>query len=182
MIDRTSSDYWKLDSMSLPPDELQLYAEYGIAAEKAQVLEVEAGNVALAFIAIFVDTDRITAEDREMFRGIVDDVNRKTLGALLKSIRTWAHFDEALINIIDDALDRRNYLAHRFFPNHNFAIFSTEGRQKMIEELKVIQGTLDSAHGALSAVSSALIKFGGRADTSNEIAKKHMAKGKRIGI
>ena len=31
--------------MSLPGDQIELYAEYGITAEKAQVLE--AGNVAL---------------------------------------------------------------------------------------------------------------------------------------
>lgn len=168
--------------MTLSQDELQLYAEYGITAEKAQVLEIEAGNVALAFIALFVDTDRISAEDREMFRGIVDDVNRKTLGALLKSIRTWAHFDESLIKIVDEALDRRNYLAHRFFPKHNFAIFSADGQREMIEELKDIQGKLDRAHSALSAVSSALLKFRGNVESPDEIAKKHMAKGKRLGI
>jgi hypothetical protein len=52
----------------------------------------------------------------------------------------------------------------------------------MIEELKVIQTKLDSAHRTLSAVSSALLKFGGHTDSSDEIAKKHLAKGKRIGI
>jgi hypothetical protein len=101
---------------------------------------------------------------------------------LLKSIRTWAHFDESLIDIVDEALDRRNYLTHRFFPRHNFAIFSAEGRQEMIEELKVIQGKLDRAHAALSAVSSALLKFGGHVESPDEIAKKHMAQGKRLGI
>jgi hypothetical protein len=34
---------------NMPADQYELYAEYGIAAEKAQVLEFEAGNVALAF-------------------------------------------------------------------------------------------------------------------------------------
>jgi hypothetical protein len=138
--------------------------------------------VALAFIALFVDTDRISLEDREMFRGIVDDVNRKTLGVLLKSIRTWAHFDESLIKIVDEALDRRNYLAHRFFPKYNFAIFSTEGRQEMIKDLKDIQGKLDRAHSALNAVSSALLKMRGNVESYDEIAKKHMAKGKRLRI
>lgn len=31
-------------------DQLRLYAEFGITAEKAQVLEFEAGNVALSFV------------------------------------------------------------------------------------------------------------------------------------
>jgi len=38
--------------MSMPADQYELYAEFGIAAEKAQVLELEAGNVALLYIAL----------------------------------------------------------------------------------------------------------------------------------
>ena len=163
-------------------DELELYAEYGITAEKAQVLEVEAGNVALAFLALFVNTDRISPEEREMYRGIVDDVNRKTLGALLKSIRTLARFDDALLKIVDEALERRNYLAHRFFPTHNFAIFSDAGRQEMIAELRDIQMKLDRAHAALSAISSALLKFRGGVPSPDEFAKKRMTEGKRLRL
>jgi hypothetical protein len=40
--------------MSIPADQYELYAEFGIAAEKAQVLEVAAGNVALSYLALFV--------------------------------------------------------------------------------------------------------------------------------
>jgi hypothetical protein len=38
--------------MDMPADQYALYAEFGIAAEKAQVLAVAAGNVALGFLAI----------------------------------------------------------------------------------------------------------------------------------
>ena len=168
--------------MSLPEDQMQLYAEYGITAEKAQVLEVEAGNVALSFIALFVDTSRIGAEEREFFRNLVDDVNCKTLGMLLRSIKTWANFDDALLQIVDDALERRNYLAHRFFRRHNFAIFNEAGRREMIDELKGIQGKLDLAHGALSAVSSALAKFAGHADVGPDLAEKLVAEGKILKL
>jgi hypothetical protein len=168
--------------MNLKEDEIQLYTEFGIAAEKAQVLEVEAGNVALSFIALFVDTKKIGDEEREMFRSIVDDVNRKTLGALLKSIKTWANFDDSLLEIIDEALERRNYLTHRFFPTHNFAIFNESGRLAMIEELKGIQTKLDSAHRSLAAISSVLTKFAGRNDVSEETAQKLIARGRSLKI
>jgi hypothetical protein len=41
--------------MDMPADQYKLYAEFGITSEKAQVLEVDAGNVALGFLAMFVD-------------------------------------------------------------------------------------------------------------------------------
>jgi hypothetical protein len=86
--------------MNIPKDQYELYAEYGMAAEKAQILEVEAGNVALAFLALFVGKDhKIDGEEREFFRSLVDDVNRKTLGCLLKSIKSLVTFDESVLNI-----------------------------------------------------------------------------------
>lgn len=106
-------------------------------------MEVEAGNVALWFVGFFVGTDKITAEKRELFRGLVEGVNRKTLGALLRSIKSFANFDDSILQIVDEALERRNYLMHRFFPSHNLAIFDEAGQRKMIEELKTIQAKLD---------------------------------------
>lgn len=37
----------------MPPDLYELYAEFGIAAEKAQVMELAAGNFALAYVMLF---------------------------------------------------------------------------------------------------------------------------------
>ena len=45
----------------IPADQYELYAEFGMTAEKAQVLELAAGNVALSFVGMFVDTNKITA-------------------------------------------------------------------------------------------------------------------------
>jgi hypothetical protein len=48
--------------MSMPADQYELYAEFGIAAEKAQVLELEAGNVALLYIALIFKSEEIGHE------------------------------------------------------------------------------------------------------------------------
>lgn len=50
--------------MDMPPDQYALYAEFGIAAEAAQVLEVSAGNAALAFLTLFFSPDQIGPEER----------------------------------------------------------------------------------------------------------------------
>lgn len=168
--------------MSVPADQYELYAEFGIASEKAQLLEVEAGNVALSFLALFVNTDQISAEQTEMFRSIVDDVNRKTFGTLLKHLKAIVTFDQSILRIIEDALERRNYLIHHFFRTHNFAIFDAAGRKAMVEELKDIQIKLDLAHDALLGLSSAFEAFAGRGGVSDAIAKETLAEGKRVRI
>lgn len=166
----------------MPADQYQLYAEFGIACEKAQVLEVEAGNVALMFLAAFVNTDRITSEEREMFRALVDDVNRKTLGALLKAVKRFCTFDQSILEAVDDALERRNYLSDSFFRSHNFAILSEDGRRAMIEELGEIQAKLNRAHALLCGVSSTLAALSGRSGLSERMTEKLLKQGRRVDI
>lgn len=67
--------------MDIPVDQYAHYEESGIASKQDQILEVEAGNVALNFLALFVNASHINAEPTRMFRNIVDDVNRKTFAA-----------------------------------------------------------------------------------------------------
>ena len=100
-----------------------------MVAEKAQVLEVAAGNVALGFLATFVKTDEITPEQTEFYRAIVDDVNRKTFGSLLEHLKKTMSLSDSIIKVIDEALERRNYLTHHFFRSHNFALYSEKGRE-----------------------------------------------------
>ena len=98
--------------MDIPEDQYELYAEFGIAAEKAQVLEVDAGNVALSYLALWINTDKITPELREMVRSVVDDCNQSTLGKLLRQIKSIGTFDDTILQIVDEALEQRNYLTH----------------------------------------------------------------------
>jgi len=145
--------------MDIPKDLYELYAEYGIAAEKAQVLETEAGNVAIAFVTLLVGIDELDDKKKKFYSNLVKDVNRKTLGNLLKHIKTIVDFDEKGIEIIDEALKQRNYLAHHYFRVHNFAIFRADDRKKMVQELKEIQKKLDMAHANLISISSLLEKL-----------------------
>jgi hypothetical protein len=168
--------------VSMPTDQYQLYAEFGIAAEKAQVLEVDAGNVALSFLALFVDTDHISAEQRDMFRRIVDDVDRKTLGTLLKIIKSVITIDQSLLRVVDEALGQRNYLTHKFFRKHNFALFDIAGRKAMIDELKHIQSKLDLAHLMLHGLSETLTMLAGRDGLDENLVKRLVARGKRVKI
>ncbi|MCP4985924.1 MAG: hypothetical protein GY928_07610 [Colwellia sp.] len=159
----------------------QLYADFGMAAEKAQVLELEAGNVVLSFVALTVDPKNISPADKAGYKKLIDEVDRKTLGNLLRQIRKIVEFDSSSEEIISEALRKRNYLVHGFFKTHNFAIFDEEGRIKMRKELSGISEQMDIAHKHLTSISNLLEKVSGR-EPSAEKAKEFMALGKAIKI
>lgn len=160
----------------------ELYTHFGIASEKAQVLELEAGNVVISFITLFVDTKSITNEEKKEYKRLIDDVDSKTLGNLLRKIKSIVHFDSTSENIINEALNKRNYLIHRFFKTHNFAIYSENGQNKMINELKEISKHFDTAHNHLQTISRLMAQVAGRDDISIENTKEFIERGKQLKI
>ena len=165
--------------MNYPDDLKELYFGFGLAAEMAQVMEVEAGNFALTFITAWYDPSTITDEQREIFRALIDDVNKRTFGNLVRQIQSATQLDDKIIEIIENALEKRNYLIHKFFRSHNFAIHSEEGRKKMRDELKEIYNALSLAHTVLSGMTSTFRQIMGQQDISIDMAEKMIANGKR---
>jgi hypothetical protein len=165
------------------PESLRtLYFEFGRTAEMAQVMEMEAGNFALAFVSLAFDPATITDEERRLFQTIIDDVNSRTFGNLLKQIRKIGNVSDEIEMAINDALAKRNYLVHKFFRHHNLRINSEEGREEMIAELSEIHQVLSRAHALLAGMTHTLNQAFGRPNVSIEEAEKLMRRGKRIEI
>jgi hypothetical protein len=59
----------------------------------------------------------------------------QTLGQLLKSLRQVMKIDSATEETLKTALDKRNYLMHRFFWEHAENLLSGTGRSRMLSEL-----------------------------------------------
>ena len=171
---------------SYPDDLRELYYEFGRAAEMAQLMETEAGNLALVYATMLVDTSKITDEQREFFQALVQDVNKRTFGNLFRQIQRMGQIDGSILDTVNDALEKRNYLTHKFFRKHNFAIHSVEGRKTMRAEIREIQGSLSLAHTVLSgmtgSLSQLLVKLLGRNVLSEREALTLMAEGKRVDI
>ena len=170
-------------SGDVPSDQLEVYTQFGIAAEMAQVLEVDAGNVALAVVALFTDVDKITPEQTEWFRTLIEDLSTRTLGRLLRSVKNLVTCDDNFVETVDEALIKRNYLMHRFFPYHNFALFSAEGRREMLAELDEIQQKLNLAHVMLSTLCDGLHHIAGRGTILEDAARESerlRARGRRL--
>ncbi|HVY07471.1 MAG TPA: hypothetical protein VHB46_15965 [Burkholderiales bacterium] len=165
------------------PDNLRtLYFEFGRAAEMAQVMETEAGNLALAFVSLAFDPGTITDEERRLFRAIVDDVNSRTFGNLLRQIRKIGTVSDGIEDTINAALEKRNYLVHKFFRHHNLQINSDAGREEMIAELGEIHRALSSAHTVLAGMTHTFSQAFGRPNVSPEEGEELMRRGKRIEI
>ncbi len=160
-----------------PEDLRQLYFEFGRAAEMAQLMELEAGNFALSCASLAFDPKSITLEERQIFQSVIDDVNRRTFGNLLKQIRKVSSVSEEIERTINDALEKRNYLFHRFFPHHN-----KDGRKKMREELNDIYQTFSLAHTTLLGMTQTFSEIFGVPTVSKEEALKLQSEGKQLKI
>ena len=156
--------------------------EFGQAAEMAQVMEMAAGNLALAYVSLAFDPATITDEERQIFKDVINDVNSRTLGNLLKQISKICSVSEGIESSIKEALKKRNYLIHNFFRTHNFAINSQEGRETMIAELRDIFKALNRANSILSGMTHTLNEIFNRPNITEEEAKEFENNGKRLGI
>ena len=167
----------------MPPDLRELYFTFGVTAEKAQLMETAAGTAIVAYVAMFIDTDNITPEITAWCKQLLDDVNSKTFGAVLKTIKKSVQIDEKALAIINDGLKKRNYITHKFYRHHNFAINSEEGRRAMIDDLSACGKKFDITSSLLDGLTGCFQQSAGRpADFGLEDGQRLAAKGKRVNI
>lgn len=121
------------------PDIGEIYRKFGEASEAAQLLETELGTLV------------IEAQCRESENGplaldcnpqAIDQVNRSTLGQLIRRAAHYSTSLEELEEILASALNERNRLAHHFYREHNIRRNSEEGRAKMLVDLELIHSTI----------------------------------------
>ena len=160
----------------------KLYEQVGRVAEMAQVMEMEAGNLALTYASIAFDMNNLTDEQKHILQSVTADVNRRTFGNLIRVIKKAVKVDSTIEETVDEALKKRNYFTHHFFRHHNFAIHSDGGRQTMVTELKELFTTFSRAHTMLHAMSDSLSMAFDGVKVSSEQGKKLMEAGERIEI
>jgi len=159
-----------------------LYAKFGRAAEMAQVMELEAGNLALAYALIAFDVENLTNDQKLFLSSLSEDVDRRTFGNLIHLLKKSMNIDQTIEGAINSALEKRNYLTHRFFRTHNLAIHSSEGRAIMVDELSDLYEAFSFAHTILHGMTHTLNELFGNPNISEGQAKKLMEKAKRVEI
>lgn len=159
-----------------------LYAKFGRTAEMAQVMELEAGNLALSYVLIAFDVNNLTNDQKLFLKSLSEDIDRRTFGNLINILKKSMNIDQTIKDKIDTALEKRNYLTHRFFRTHNFAIHSAEGRAKMIEELSDLYEAFSIAHTILNGMTHTLNELFGNPNITEEQAKKLLEEANRVEL
>lgn len=157
--------------MSLSPESEQtreVYAHAGLALYLAQCFEMSLQNFLVVHARL---SDRsITLAELESYEG---DVQRKTLGGLLRKVRKRASFDASAEKFIGDALEKRNFLAHHYFRERAVDFLSPGGRMRMISELQDMQHCFQIADTVASSIAQAAGKLLGVTD---EMLEQEMKK------
>lgn len=137
--------------MTVVPSVDDVYRKFGEAAEAAQLVETELGNMLLA--ARCRDEGLLENKNPARAADILGSVDRQTLGQLLKSLNNHSESLDALDSVLSKALQERNRLLHSFYRQHNFRRNSDEGRALMLQDLETIHSALLHAYKAILALS-----------------------------
>jgi hypothetical protein len=117
-----------------------VYKKFGEAAEAAQLLETELGNVLLFFGAF--EEDLMSGMNPSRAAELVGEIDASTLGRLLNRVRAKTRLPDELEPLLAEALERRNRLAHSFYRQHNLRRNSDDGRGIMLSDLECIHESI----------------------------------------
>ena len=109
----------------------ELYRLYGIAAHNCSNIEYR-----IVFLLLGPKWTRARVTSPETVRKVYEDLQRKTLGQLLKEYKEHFAFTEQQIALMKEVLEKRNYLTHHFFGTYGKDMHDPEVQKKMIAELK----------------------------------------------
>jgi len=128
-----------------------VYAHFGLAIYKANVLEHGLTNAMLYASMAAGRLPTVTDFDAFLTAKFV-----KTLGALIRDLKTHVTVDATLEETLKEALTKRNWIAHHYFRERSETFMSDRGCRSMIAELESAQNLFERADRALDDVSKPL--------------------------
>jgi hypothetical protein len=129
----------------------QIYWKFGYAAEAAQLLEVELGNMLITHGVI--NENLVDQPNPERAAELVREINKRTVGQVVNKLKAKNQSVANLQDVLAKAIDERNRLFHSFYRQHNLRRNSDVGRQRMLDDLESIHKTILDAYKALMLLS-----------------------------
>ena len=129
-----------------------------------------------------------TAEQIDEYLAIVDDATerhfKRTMGNLLQKLyEQKIDFPDGLEEVLSEALERRNRIAHRFFRERALELGNHRGRLIALEELNEMESIFNRADVHLGEVCRKLhTKLGLRAEKLAEIQRAYEDAARAGGI
>lgn len=129
-----------------------VYTYYGFAGYWAQIFELAMLNVVAA-----IRLADMPSIDKDTYQGAFRNLNRKTLGMLLNNCRVAKHINipEKDERLLQEALEKRNSLTHRFFSVHNAEL--SENEAIVVNELREISALFASAQQVAQSVYASIM-------------------------
>lgn len=135
----------------------ELYAKFGITAEAAQLFETELSTLVLCLRGL--ENGWHLKPDGDAGRIALQEIDRSSLGQLLKSLKGKVELKDDLEPKLLSALGARNRLTHGFYERHNFKIQNDVGRDEMIADLELLHCELFEAWRIASAMTTMISEF-----------------------
>jgi len=132
----------------------EVYARFGLAVYLAQVLEH--GIVNALVLLDLIPRRRHLVHSREEWAEVVEAFMgrhfRKTLGAMMKSLQSITEVPPDLEDLLRQALQQRNRLAHDFFRERSEDFMTSSGRERMLVEIDESKSLFEAADKRLDEV------------------------------
>mgnify|MGYP001614264598 FL=1 len=125
----------------------ETFARYGLTMYHAQCVEK---SLAILVSSVFNKEFLPSVLDRR--EEIQDDVFSKTIGRLLQRMRKQIAVPPNLDRTLDEAHQKRNWLAHEYFWERAGELLTKPGRDKMIEELTTLSEFFSKVDAHLTAI------------------------------
>lgn len=128
-----------------------VYRKFGETSEAAQLLETELGTMLLMIGC--TEADLFENLDSEKATAIYKQINRHTLGEMIRKLSHKTTSITHLGDLLTEALAVRNRLAHSFYLRHNLRRNSDESRAVMMKDLEAMHDKLVEAYKAIMLFS-----------------------------
>ena len=109
----------------------EAFALYGLAMYHAQCFEKS-----LVIIVFIAYNKKYFKSDFEQRENLFNDSFKKTAGQLLSKLKKMIRVSDDLEDVLVEAVKKRNWLTHNYFWENSLSIITTEGREKMINDLQ----------------------------------------------
>ena len=117
-----------------------VYAEFGAAVHDTQVLEF--GLVLLMALATRYDDAQFGTDS---VKTLSTAQAGQTVGELFRAVRKKEHFTSPERKAIHKAIRLRNDLVHSFMVDKVENLFTPEGRESLLQEIRAIRGAVQTA-------------------------------------
>jgi hypothetical protein len=135
------------------PGYKEMFANYGLTALSAQALE----KTVLLLLAAVNCFEAGKVGKNELY-DVLDKHDRKTLGRLIKAVSTKVAFPLDLENDLSNALEKRNYVMHKFFLKDFEIRRIAESPEKLSEELRPIRDLFDNVQSRVDGILETIQK------------------------